>query len=282
MSRSSGYSELAGALATVAIASLGGPLAAGGAALAELVKHMQARYDAGASTRDLRKQVTMQITQWAESERFAPQEIELGLALATETMAQFGLNVAEIATLQFDPLKVSRQAQQAAQARNPSWGTEEHYEVAERGIEATYRILIRQFKASEPLLLPAIQAVRSSIDDNAARIEAIGRNTQATLDNLAAALIAAGTTADVMFYLASRIADWDVSVWHSNQQAQSAIERRLWVRTTGPPAGGQEMSSEEALTGQRMLVVQAGVTGSSPVGSTNVSALSKRYCEQSQ
>ena len=101
--RPSDYSELAGSLATVAIASLGGPLTAGGAALAEVVKHTQARYEAGAPTRDLRRHVTMEIRQWAESERFTSEQIELGLALATETTARFGLDIDTIAALQFDP-----------------------------------------------------------------------------------------------------------------------------------------------------------------------------------
>jgi hypothetical protein len=251
------YSELAGSLATVAIASLGGPLSAGGAALAEVVKHTQARYEASAPTRDLRRQVTVEISRWAKSENFAAEDVQLGLALATETVAQFGLDVDAIAALQFDPAKVSRRVREAAQARDSYWGTEDHYEVATRGIEVTYRVLIRQLNASEPLLLPAIKALRDSIDDYTARVKAMGRNTEATLDDLAAALAAAGTAAEVMSYLQMRIADWDVSVWHLDQQAQSAVERRLRVRRTGrePSARDQEMTAEEALAGQRMLVV---------------------------
>ena len=167
--RPSDYSELAGSLATVAIASLGGPLTAGGAALAEVVKHTQARYEAGAPTRDLRRHVTMEIRQWAESERFTSEQIELGLALATETTARFGLDIDTIAALQFDPAKASKQVREAARAQDSHWGTEDHYEIAARGIEWTYRVLIRQFRANEPLLLPAIQALRRSIDDYATR-----------------------------------------------------------------------------------------------------------------
>jgi hypothetical protein len=251
---SSDYSELAGSLATVAIASLGGPLAAGGAALAEVVKHTQARYEAGAPTRDLRRQVTVEIDRWAKSEKFATKDVQLGLALATETVAQYGLDRTAIASLQFDPAKVSRRVREAAQARDPYWGTEDHYEVAARGIEVTYRALIGQFKASEPLLLPAIGALRGSIDDYAARVEAMGRSTDATLDDLAAALAAAATAAEVMSYLQARIADWDVSVWHLDQ-SQSAVEQRLRVRRTEPSAGDEEMTAEEALASQRMLVV---------------------------
>jgi hypothetical protein len=258
--RSSDYSELAGSLATVAIASLGGPLAAVGTALAEVIKHAQARYEAGAPTRDLRRQVTVEIRQWAESEKLASEEVQLGLALATETVAQFGLDVDVIAGLQFDPGEVSRRVREAAQAKDSYWGTEDHYEVAARGIEVTYRVLIRQFKASEPLLLPAMQALRGSIDDYAARVEAMGQSAHATLDDLTAALVAAGTAAEVMSYLRSRIADWDVSVWHPDQHAQSAVERRLRVDRTGreSSAGDKETTAEEALAGERMLVVLGG------------------------
>ena len=66
---SSDRSQLAGSLATVAIASLGGPLPAAGAAVAQVVKHAQARYDAGAPARDLRRHVTAEIRRWAEGEQ---------------------------------------------------------------------------------------------------------------------------------------------------------------------------------------------------------------------
>ena len=104
--RSGDYSALAGSLATVAIASLGGPLSAAGAALAEVVKLAQARYEAGAPTRDLRRQVTAEIRQWAEGEKFASEDVRLGLALATETVARFGLDYEAIAALKFDPKEV--------------------------------------------------------------------------------------------------------------------------------------------------------------------------------
>ena len=47
----------------------------------------------------------------------------------------------------------------------------------------------------------------------------MGRSTLATLDDLVSALIAAGTVAEVMAYLRSRIGDWDLSVCHPDRQA---------------------------------------------------------------
>jgi hypothetical protein len=247
-------------VATVTIAALGGPLPAVGTALAELVKRAQARYDANAPTRDLRRQVTAEIRQWAESEKFSPEAVKLGLTLAAETVAQFGVDHEAIAALQFDPDATSRRVLKAAKAKDRYWGTEDHYEVAARGIGVTYLALIQQLQASEPVLLPAIQALRGSIDDYATRVEAMAHSVQETLADLAEALMAAGTVAEVMSYLQCRVADWDVSVWHPDQQLPSAVERQLLVRTADGETSQspQEMTAEEALAGQRILVVLGG------------------------
>jgi hypothetical protein len=115
-------------------------------------------------------------------------------------------------------------------------------------------------RASGAVLIPAVRALRGSIDDVAARVEISGQNQQATLDDLAADLIAAGTVAEVMAYLRSRISDWDVSVWPPDQRPASTLERRLRVRITGrePSAEDREMTAAQALTGQRLLVVLGG------------------------
>ncbi|MGH3736767.1 MAG: hypothetical protein ACRDT6_14325 [Micromonosporaceae bacterium] len=188
------------------------------------------------------------------------EEVRLGLALATETVARFGLDYDEIAALNFDPQRASRKVLEAANAGDKYWGKEDHYEVAARGIAETYRVLIHQFRDSEKILLPAIQVLRGSIDEYAARVESLGRSTQTALGDHVAALVAAGTVAEVMAYLHARIADWDVSVWHPGQQEQAALERRLRVRTIGrePSPGDRALSADEALAGQRMLVVLGG------------------------
>jgi hypothetical protein len=260
VSRSSDYSVVAVSLATVAIASLGGPVPAAGAALAEVVKRAQARYETGSPTRDLRRQVAATVEAWAASEQFTADEVRLGLALATETMARYGLEYGQIAELNFDSEAVAARVLKAARAGDRRWGLEDHYEVAARGIAVTYRVLVQQIRASESILLPAIQALRGSIDDHAARAATLARGTQATLHNLAAALIEGGTVAEVMAYLHARVADWDVSVWRPGQQRASALERRLRVRSTDrdPSAGDPVLTAEEALAGQRMLVVLGG------------------------
>jgi hypothetical protein len=258
--RSGDYSELAGSLATVAIASLGGPVSAVGAVLAGVVKHAQAGYEASGPTRDLRRQVSAGIRQLAESENLATAEVNLGLALAVESVARFGPDVTAIAALNFDPQEASKQVLDRAKAADWRWGNgDSQYEVAARVIEETYRILIEQYRASEKVLLPAIQALRSSIDDYTSRLEALGQSTTATLEDLVSALIAAGTVAEVMVYLRSRIADWDQPVWRPYRQAPSTLERRLRVHSGREESfGDPEMSAEDALAGQRMLVVLGG------------------------
>jgi hypothetical protein len=108
------YPELAGSLATVAIASLGGPLAAVGAGLAEAVKHAQAAYAANAPLWDLRRRVTDEIRRWADGEKVAAKDVELGLALATKTVAKLGVDHDAIAELRFDPGEVAKRVTDAA------------------------------------------------------------------------------------------------------------------------------------------------------------------------
>ena len=96
------YWQSASSLATVAIAALGGPLAGAGAAMTEVVKHAQARYEANAPTRDSRNQIAGEIREWARAEGFTGEEVEHGLGLATRTVAQFGVDQDTIATLKYD------------------------------------------------------------------------------------------------------------------------------------------------------------------------------------
>lgn len=224
MLKSNDFSELAGWLATVAIASLGGPISAVGAVLAGAVKYAQAQYEASGPARDLRRQVSSGIRQWAESEKFPTDQVNRGLALTFETARQFGSDVGLIAKLNFDPGKVSTQVLNRARAEDKYWGTEEDYEVAARAIRVSYDILIQQLRASEEVLLPAIQALRASIDDFASRVEASDRRTTASLDELVSALLEAGTVTEVMAYLRTRIADWDRSVWQHGPRASPRRE----------------------------------------------------------
>ena len=255
--------RLAGSLATVAIASLGGPVPMAGAALTEVVKAARAGYQAGAETRQLRQQVSESVHGWAKGERLDPDVVKSGLTQATWTMASVGLDYDDLANLKLDPEKAANEVVRRAQDRDRFWDreVEAHYAVAERGITATYRVLIAQLRAKEPVLLPAILAVRTQVDEYFARAEVAARSRQETLDQLKAALIAGAAVSEVREYLKARIGDWDRSVWHPDKQHPSTLERRLKARKTGRNAASAAdavLSADEALAGQRMLVVLGG------------------------
>jgi hypothetical protein len=120
----------------------------------------------------------------------------------------------------------------------------------------TYHALIGQMRGKEPVLIPAVRALRDTLDEIATRVE----STHARVEDLAAAQIAPGTMLEVMAYLRARTADWDTSVWHGDEVPQSAIERRLRMRLMGrdPSLLDREMNAAEASAGQRLLVVVGG------------------------
>lgn len=83
-------SDLAGPLATVAIATLGGPLLVVRAGLGEVVKYAQSRYDESEQPRQIRRQVAGAVSRWADSEKLSDSAVDLGLALAAENVARYG------------------------------------------------------------------------------------------------------------------------------------------------------------------------------------------------
>ena len=117
---------------------------------------------------------------------FSQQDIELGLETATWTIAGFGLDQRAIAQTNYDPDQVSRRVIAAGRSNDSYWGTEPHYHLAEVAIAVTYRALIEQLQSNEPVVLPAVQALRHSIDDYAARIDELKRDVTSGLDRLAA------------------------------------------------------------------------------------------------
>ncbi|MCM3689053.1 NACHT domain-containing protein [Kocuria rosea] len=255
MSRSS---ALAGSLATVAIAALGGPLAMGGAALEEVVKYAQARYEEGDQSRQVRKKVTEAITRWARTEGFTDEEVERGLTLATETVARFGLSNKVLAELRFDPARAANQVVASAREKDRHWGTENHYEVAARSIQETYEALINQLQADHDVLIAVSQAFHDRFDAHAAAAKNLAETTHGQLGDLLEALVAVSPVSEVTSYLRTRIADWNVSVWYHDRQA-AALERPLRVRNQANPAtGGDYLTAEEALAHQQMLVVLGG------------------------
>jgi hypothetical protein len=84
--------EFAGALARVAIASLGGPLAGVQEVAKEVAGRAGQTADVKASAADLHDQVARAITSWARAESVSAEDRELGLALAADTIKRHGLD----------------------------------------------------------------------------------------------------------------------------------------------------------------------------------------------
>ena len=253
LSDSQKVSALAGALATVAISSLGGPVAASGAALGQLVKLAQSRYLAGADSRGLQRTVEDTVRGWAQSEHISEDDRRLGLTLAAEVIGKYGADWDTIAGLDFDAGGVTAAVVRPAKAADSYWGSETHYGVAERAIEQTYAVLIRRVRAEQGPLLDAVQAARSEMADAVAVFTALGKQQAGSLGELQGVLIAGATDADVMVYLRNRIKDWDKSVWLPAGRKPSSLERRLRGRESET-----ELPADEALVGQRLLAVLGG------------------------
>ena len=88
--RSRDYSQLAGSLATVAIALLAARCRRLGLPWPRWSSTVQARYEADAPTRDLRKQVTAAIRGGRRVRSSTYKTSNFGLALAAETVARLG------------------------------------------------------------------------------------------------------------------------------------------------------------------------------------------------
>ena len=250
---SQNVSTLSGALATVAIASLGGPLPAAGVALGQVVKFAQSRYLAGADSRELRRGVQDTIKAWAQSEHISDDDRRIGLTLAADVTGKHGADWDTIARLSFDAARVTNAVVKHAEVADSRWGSEPHYGVAERAIQQTYGVLIRGVRAKQGPLLDAVQAARAEITDAVAGFTAMGQQQSVSLGELQRVLIAGATDADVMVYLRARILDWDKSLWLPAGRKPSSLERRLRGLESGV-----ELSADEALVGRRLLAVLGG------------------------
>lgn len=251
-------SNLAGSLATVAIAVLGGPLSIVQATLGEIVKIAQARYDENEQLRQIHRQIAKAVTEGANSENFSPADIALGLELAGETVGYFGVSLDRLAELEFDPELAAKEVVDSAQKEDRRWGSEDHYAVVVHGIEVTYKALIKQLRASDGTAISSFLTLRSSIDDHAVRAENKMNSVENQLKALADVQTGAGTVSDVMIYLRARIREWDLSAWDHDLKA-SAVERTLRVREKGGTlAVAPILLSGTAPADDQMLVVLGG------------------------
>jgi len=140
VSRKNDVSGVARSLATApdrgtrrsAVRRLGRP-ERGGHARAAAVRRV------GADPEPLWKNVTERVAQWAEAEGLSTSDIEIGLEKATRTIATVGVDQRMIAEFDYHPDRAARRVFAAGRSNGSYWGTEPHYEVAERAIHVTYR-----------------------------------------------------------------------------------------------------------------------------------------------
>ena len=173
MVRSREYAPLAGSLATIAIAALGGPLpAVATAGLSEFVTFARGRYERNALTRDLQREVEVAILVWVEGgAEFKEVGVgKLGLTQAAWVIARFGVSDRRSADLGYSAGPAAREVISAAKRDDQYWGTEDHYLVAEAAIRCTYEGLYRQLRSEERVLIPAIQSLRGDISAHAQRL----------------------------------------------------------------------------------------------------------------
>jgi len=149
--------SVASSLATVAIAALGGPVAAGGAALREVVKHAEGMYRSHQQATKLQRQVAEAIRGWAAGEQV--NEAGPGLDLAVRVIAGYGASAEESATLRYDSGRAAELvATRAAEGRYgelAKYDATDYVVVAKAAIRETYAALYRQLR-EDAQLLPAI------------------------------------------------------------------------------------------------------------------------------
>lgn len=121
MVSSSVYSEASGAIATVAIASLGGPIPAAGAALTELVKHGRRWFEKDADKRDLWHAVSKQVEAVAAGDNVEQGVVLHALDSAAAAISRHGLSLRELADLMFDPENAATTVIRRTTAQDRYW-----------------------------------------------------------------------------------------------------------------------------------------------------------------
>jgi hypothetical protein len=248
--------RLVESLGAVAVAALDTAVPLSGTIVKHLVAVFSTHPEPG--LRELDRAVVGAIEAWAL--RDDVEGVEVGLALATDTIAQHGLTLEELAELDYDGKKAASAVLGAAHRADRRWRRrgffkvqESYHDVAERAIRGTYAAMAERLAHSQRAILPSIVAARRDL----AHIEVQVAGVAEQLDQLADVLVGAATVGDVMAYLGTRIGDWDDSEWGGH--IPSVLARRLTVRAEQLSRGGAPfLTEDEALAGQQMLVVLGG------------------------
>lgn len=197
--------------------------------------------------KELVREVEVSLTKWAQSEHLESQ-LDLGVALANETLLKHGLQTERLVQIGFCPEVASNAVIEAARRADPYWSVEDHYQVAEKAIRLTYGKSLPLLRQKPEALAGVMIHVSSKVDLLARAINDLAAsNAPLRLDDPTVIRVA-------RLYLETRIKDWDRAETWLGGRSPSAISRRLRVRENGCP---KEYTEEEALLGTDFLAVVA-------------------------
>ncbi len=250
------------AAATVAVASLDGPVAGGRALVGELIKRGAGAWQQGAEARELQRRVREAVSGWAREEKIDETTLRLGVELAGEVFATCNVDNRRIAQLGFDPQVVGDAVLACGKATDRYWGGEEHYAVAEKAIRVMVGVLVPQVRDDQALMSVVIEQSQQSRSELAA---------------IAAVVSGQASRGEIMQYLRARAEDWDASVLDLAGRRPSLLRRHLRVvkdccvpnvhvdRPSAEDRGcmrgeqdGHMIGEDEALSGESRLVILGG------------------------
>lgn len=147
--------SVAASLAKVAVASLGGPVAAGTGALAEVIDHADRWLAARPDAARIQKSVEKGLAGWAKAERIDAADLSIGIELAVRLIGFYGVSAAERAELNLDSEKaaatVLSRAGSGRFSREFRPPTEDYIEVCRRAVYETYATLYSRLSQDEVL-----------------------------------------------------------------------------------------------------------------------------------
>ncbi|WP_275703371.1 NACHT domain-containing protein [Tessaracoccus caeni] len=248
--------QLAEGLAAVAIAAFcGNPIVA--TALGKAIPMVRSRWEGNAESKVLQRGLTDAITTWAEREHLGD-DAGPGLALATGTIAKYGLGPDEMQRCNYDADEITEEIVGRAAKRDPEWVSPEQtrdsaYIVAERSIRTTMAALISRTNQVEAAILPALKQASEGLSDELLRLSVDVGEVKADTGRLVDTLVESASAGDLMIYLQQRIDDWDAAAWIGKRPSQ--IERKL---TMSSENGRSRVSVSDALRDNPHLVILGG------------------------
>ncbi|OFT65039.1 hypothetical protein HMPREF3159_01355 [Brachybacterium sp. HMSC06H03] len=256
--------RLAETLGAAAIAAASGvPLDV--TTFAAAVPYIGEALDARSSTKRLRRAVTEDLTNWAESEGLS-EYLEQGIEIAMFAIARHGLQVHVLRRCSFDVERISESIINEVRGHDHGWGCAQGSEldgvhvVARGAVHAVVTTLVRQEHRVEgeilPVLADALKAQAERYERAAERDEEVLR----LLRNLAAARTREADAEDLQRYLEQRLQVWDLETGimplHGRVRHPSQIERALNVASA--EEGDGVLSVGQALARYEHLVVLGG------------------------